>query len=117
MEPNTWTMQPLARQTRLVTARGYDERWTHLGPSKGSQRRSAARDVQGAALEHAQPMSVVWCADGAASLSATRRYDPLVFGATTEGDDVALALRDRPQVHRDREFVELSQSFLQEVTP
>jgi len=117
MEPNTWTMQPLARQTRLVTAGGYDERLVQLGLATASQPRSAVRHVQGVPLEHVQPISVVWCADGAASLSATRRYDPLVFGATTEGDDVALVLRDRPQVHRDREFVELSESFLQEVSP
>lgn len=64
-----------------------------------------------------QAISVVWCADCAANLFATRRYDPLLFGATTEGDDVALALRDHPQVHPDREFVELSRSFLQQVTP
>jgi len=119
MEPNTWTMQPLARQRRLVTARGYDERWTHLGPMTASQRRIGVRHVQEVALEHLQTRSVVWCAEGAASLSATRRCDPLVFGAMTVAcvvDGVALALRGRPRVHRDRESAELSQGFLQAVS-
>ena len=109
--------QSQARQTRLENAGGYDERWAHLGPAAASPWRSAVTHVQGVSPEHVQTISVVWCADGAASLSATQRYGLLVLGATTEGDDVALALRDRPQVHRAREFVEPSQSLLWEVSP
>lgn len=116
MEPNTWTKQSLARQSRLENARGYDERWAHLGAATASPRRSAVRHVPGVSFEHVQTISAVRCADCAASLSAMRRYGLLVFGATPEGDDVARAPRDRPQVHRDRESVEPMQSFLQGVS-
>lgn len=117
MEPTPWTKQPLSPETRgLVMARGYEVTRTHLGAPTASQPRCAMRHVEGRPA-HPQPRSVVWCAEGAANLSATRRCDLLVFGAPTVGDDVALASRDHPQVHLDREFVELSQSFLQQVSP
>ncbi len=117
MERNTWTMlHSLARQTRPVTARGYDERWAHLGLATASQRHSAVRYVRGVSLKQGQTISVVWCADVAASLSVTRRCDLLGFGATTAAEDVAHALRDRPRVRRDRDRVELCQSSSQEVS-
>jgi hypothetical protein len=64
-----------------------------------------------------QTISAVWCAAGAASLSVTRRCALLGLGATTVGDDVALALHGHPRVHRGREFIELRQRVLKGVSP
>lgn len=108
MEPNRWTMQPLARQTRPLTAGRYEEKWAHSGRVPPRQSRAAARTLDWVGLEYPQMTSVVWCADVAAGLSATRRCDlPLGFGATTMADDVALALRVRHRVLRGRESVEV----------
>ncbi len=98
-----------------MTAGVYRAIRAQLGSARAGRPRIAVGHVQGVSLEHVQTMSVVWCAAVAASLSATPMYDPLVFRGPSEGSGVALALRDRPRVRRDRKFVEMRQGLVQQV--
>jgi hypothetical protein len=98
-------------------ARGYKITRTHLSAPTASQPRCATRQVE-VRPAYPQTRSVVWCAEGVVSLSATRRCAPcapLGLVATTVVDDIALVLRDRPRVHRGPESVEPSQGLLQRV--
>ena len=84
MERITVTMQPLARETRLLAMAGSDEVMRAiLGPATASHPRAAATLLEGLSLWHQQALSVVLCADVEASSCATRMFDDLGFGART----------------------------------
>jgi hypothetical protein len=122
MERITVTMQPLPRETRLLVMEGRDERLRAiLGPTTASHPRAAATLLEGLSLWHQQALSVVLCADVEASLSATRMFDALGFGAKTVHYDVELALLGHPRrgrrIHGFGNFADLRQLCLEGVTP
>jgi len=99
MERITVTMQPLARETRILVMEGRHEVLRAvLGPTTASHPRAAATLLEGLALWHQQALSVVLCADVEACSSATRMIDDLGFGQKTVHYDVEVAFR----AHRRR---------------
>lgn len=117
MERLTVTMQPLARETRLLVMAGRDELMRAiLGPTTASHPRAAATLLEGLSLWHQQAVSVVLCADDEASFSATRMFDDLGFGVKTVHYNVEVALRGHPRrgrrIHGFGNFGELRQLCL-----
>ena len=115
------TMQPLARETRLLVMAGRHEVMRAiLGPATASHPRAAATLLEGLALWHQQPVSVVLCADDEASSSATRMLDALGFGAKTVHYDVEVAFpahrRRGRRIHGFGNFSNLRQLCLEGVS-
>lgn len=95
MERITVTIQPLRHETRMLVMAGRHEIMRAiLGPITASHPRAAATLLEGLALWHQQPLSVVLCADDQVSLSATQMYDDLGFGVKTVHYEVEVACRD-----------------------
>jgi hypothetical protein len=122
MERITVTMQPLARETRLLAMAGRDEVMRAiLGPTTASHPRAVATLLEGLSLWHQQALSVVLCADVEASSSATRMFDDLGFGTRTVHYDVEVAFLAHPRrgrrIHGFGNFGDLRQLCLEGVTP
>jgi hypothetical protein len=122
MERIRVTMQPLARETRLLVMAGKDEVMRAiLGPTTASHPRAAATFLEGLSLWHQQPLSVVLCADVEVRSSATRMLDQLGFGTRTLHYDVEVAFLAHPRRGRRIQgvgnFGDLRQLCLEGVTP
>lgn len=122
MERITVTMQPLARETRLLAMAGKDEVMRAiLGPTTSSHPRAAATLLEGLSLWHQQALSVVLCADVEVCSSATRMLDQLGFGTRTVHYDVEVAFLAHPRRGRRLQgfgnFGDLRQLCLEGVTP
>lgn len=120
MERITVTMQPLPRETRLLVMAGRDEVLRAiLGPATASHPRAAATLLDGLSLWHQQALSVVLCADGPDSSSATRMFDDLGFGVKTVHYDVEVAFPAHPRrgrrIHGFGNFGDLRQLCLEGV--
>jgi len=66
-----------------------------LGPAAATHPRAAATLLEGLALWHQQPLSVVLCADGPDDGCAMGLYDALGLGARTLHYEVGVAARGR----------------------
>jgi hypothetical protein len=122
MDRITVTMQPLARETRLLAMAGRDEVMRAiLGPTTASHPRAVATLLEGLSLWHQQALSVVLCVDVEASSSATQMLDQLGFGTRTVHYDVEVALlahrRPGRRIHDFGHFGDLRELCLTGVTP
>jgi hypothetical protein len=122
MDRITVTMQPLARETRLLAMAGRDEVMRAiLGPTTASHPRATATLLEGLSLWHQQALSVVLCVDVEASSSATQMLDQLGFGTRTVHYDVEVALlahrRPGRRIHGFGHFGDLRELCLTGVTP
>ncbi len=97
MERITVTLQPLPREPRLLVMSVRDEVMRAIvGPTTASHPHAAATPLEGLSLWHQQVLSVVLCADGPGSSSATRMFDDLGFGVrTVHHDEVAFPAHPR----------------------
>jgi hypothetical protein len=122
MERITVTMQPLPRATRLLGMAGRADEVMRgiLGPAAASRPRAAATLLEGLSPWRQQALSVVSCAGGPASSSATRRFDDRGFGVKTVHDGVELAFHAHPRrgrrIHGLSNVGELRQLRLRGVT-
>lgn len=66
-----------------------------LGPARACHPRAAATLLEGLALWHQRPLSVVLCADDSGHSSALDLYDALGVGARTLHYEVAVAFHPR----------------------
>ena len=66
-----------------------------LGPAAATHPRAAATLLEGLALWHQQPLSVVLCVDGQDDGCAMGLYDALGLGVRTLHYDVGIAVRER----------------------
>ena len=90
----TVTLDPRAGETRILMMEGRDERMRAvLGPSARAHPRAAETLLEGLALWHQQPLSVVLCADVGDGMSALRLEDALGFGVRNVHFDVEVSLR------------------------
>jgi hypothetical protein len=71
-----------------------------LGPARACHPRAAATLLEGLALWHQRPLSVVLCADDSGHSSALDLYDALGVGTRTLHYEVAVAFH--PRSHRRR---------------
>ena len=95
------TIAPEPTRVRmLVTRAGHDLLKAVLGPARRCHPRAAATLLEGLALWHQSPLSVVLCADDAAQASALELYDGLDLGARTLHYDVGVAFHPRRGGHR-----------------
>jgi hypothetical protein len=120
MERLVVTMQPLPHETRLLVMAGKDEMMRAvLGPTTASHPRAAATLMEGLAVWHQRPVSVVLCADVEACSSATRMLDDLGLGERTVHYEVAVALRAHRRrgrrIHGLGHFADLRQLCLEGV--
>jgi hypothetical protein len=98
MKRITVTMQPLPQETRLLAMAGGDEVLRAiLGPTTASHPRAAATLMEGLALWHQQPLSIVVCADFEECSSATWMLDALGLGESSIHYDVEPVF---PEYHR-----------------
>lgn len=79
----------------LVRTAGRDVLKAVLGPVRRSHPRAAATMLEGLALWHQRPLSVVVCADEAGHSSALELYDGLGLGARTLHYEVEVAFQPR----------------------
>jgi class 3 adenylate cyclase len=122
---NRWTvtMEPRADETRVLMMEGRDERMRAvLGPSTLAHPRAAQTLLEGLALWHQSPLSVVLCADVEGSTSALRLEDALGFGVRNLHFEVEVALHARGRRRARRlpglgSFGDLRQLCLEGVTP
>jgi hypothetical protein len=95
----TVTIAPEPGRVRLLATAGpADLLKAVLGPASKTHPRAASTLLEGLALWHQQPLSVVLCADGLDDGSALALYDALGFGQRTlhyEVGVVSAALRGR----------------------
>lgn len=90
------TLAPEPHQTRmLVTCNGQDMLKAVLGPISSAHPRAAATLLEGLALWHEQPLSVVLCADDSVDSCGLDLYDALGFGRRTLHYDVGVVYRRR----------------------
>jgi hypothetical protein len=100
MNSLTMTMSPERGQTRILLLNGQTEVMKAvLGPASLSHPRAAATLLEGLALWHQSPLSVVLVVDEQACSSGLALCDGLGFGQRTVHYDVAVAIRE----HRRRE--------------
>ena len=102
---NRWTvtLDPRRDATRVLMMEGRDERMRAvLGPSTSAHPREASTLLEGLALWHQRPLSVVLCADAEESTSALRLEDALGFGVRNLHFDVEVALSSRGDRRRPR---------------
>jgi hypothetical protein len=115
------TIAPEPNRVRmLVTSGGQDMLKAVLGPVRSCHPRAAATLLEGLALWHEQPLSVVLYADESADSSALGLYDALGFGRRTLHYEVGVAYRRRgahrePRLHRFGDFRDLRRLGLGEV--
>lgn len=96
MDRITVTLAPeTARVRMLVTSPAGDILRAVLGPPAMAHPRAAATLLEGLALWHQRPLSVVLCADGPDGGCAMGLYDALGFGDRTLHYEVAIAARGR----------------------
>jgi hypothetical protein len=122
---NRWTvtMEPRADETRVLMMEGQDERMRAvLGPATQAHPRAAQTLLEGLALWHQYPLSVVLCADVEGSFSALQLEDALGFGVRNLHFEVEVALRARGRRRPRRlpglgSFGDLRQLCLEGVTP
>jgi hypothetical protein len=87
-------MDPRPTETRVLMMEGRDERLRAvLGPARTAHRRAAETLLEGLALWHQHPLSVVLCADVDALQSTSALEDALGFGVRNVHFDVEVALR------------------------
>lgn len=115
------TIAPEPNRVRmLVTSGGRDMLKAVLGPVRACHPRAAATLLEGLALWHEQPLSVVMYADESVDSSALGLYDALGFGRRTLHYEVGVAYRRRgahrePRLHRFGDFRDLRRLGLGEV--
>jgi hypothetical protein len=95
------TIAPEPERVRmLATGEEGDLLKAVLGPARGCHPRAAATMLEGLALWHQRPLSVVLCADDSGHSSALDLYDALGVGVQTLHYEVAVAFH--PSGHRRR---------------
>ncbi len=125
MERISVTMQPLARETRLLVMAGRHELMRAvLGPATSSHPRAAATLLEGLSLWHQQALSVVVCVGDEGTSAATRAtgvLDDLLLGQRSVHYNVEVAFpapRRRGRCIRGfGDFRELRQLCIEGVTP
>jgi hypothetical protein len=101
MERIQVTIAPEADRVRiLATADQGDLLKAVLGPARACHPRAAATLLEGLALWHQRPLSVVLCADDSGHSSALDLHDALGVGERTLHYEVAVAFH--PRGHRRR---------------
>ncbi|TKC88862.1 hypothetical protein [Polyangium fumosum] len=96
------TLAPERERVRmLVTSEGKDMLKAVLGPLRSAHPRAAATLLEGLALWHEQPLSVVLCADDSVDSCALDLYETLGFGRRALHYEVGIAYRRRRGAHRD----------------
>lgn len=83
------------RVRMLVTSEGRDLLKAVLGPARRCHPRAAATLLEGLALWHQRPLSVVLCADEQGPTSALALSDGLGFGERTLHYEVGIAFHPR----------------------
>ncbi len=95
------TIAPEPNRVRmLVTREGQDMLKAVLGPLRSCHPRAAATLLEGLALWHEEPLSVVLCADDSVDSCALELYDTLGFGRRALHYEVGVAYRHRREAHR-----------------
>jgi hypothetical protein len=95
----TLSMDPQRAETRVMLMEGRNERLRAvLGPLSSVHPRAAATLLEGLALWHQRPLSVVLCADVGEASCVLNLTDGLGLGERNVHYEVELALRD----HRRR---------------
>lgn len=96
------TLAPERDRVRmLVTSEGQDMLKAVLGPLRSCHPRAAATLLEGLALWHEQPLSVVLCADDSVDSCALGLYDALGFGRRALHYEVGIVYRTRRGARRD----------------
>lgn len=96
MDRITVTLAPETTRVRmLATAPAGEILRAVLGPAAAMHPRAAATLLEGLALWHQQPLSVVLCVDGPDGGCAMGLYDALGSGAHTLHYEVGVAVRGR----------------------
>lgn len=94
MDRITVTLAPETARVRILAVSPAGEILRAvLGPAGATHPRAAATLLEGLALWHQQPLSVVLCADGSDDGSAMGLYDALGYGVRTLHYEVGVAVR------------------------
>lgn len=99
MDRITVTLAPETARVRMLAATPDGEILRAiLGPAAAAHPRAAATLLEGLALWHERPLSVVLCADGSDDGSAMGLYDALGYGVRALHYDVGVVMREpRPR--------------------